>query len=235
QWLLSVGQSPATRKNALDAINVFYKWAVMSRYTTTNPAAEIPKIMVPQGMPNPTPDDVLQQGIDRCESVQDLLMLLFASYGGLRVGEIALLHSHDIHDGQVRVQGKGGKIRYIPLHPTIRDILHQANIDGWLFPSTRNPSGHYLPDSIAQRIRKHLLPGKWSAHSLRHRFATEFYHKNLNILALRELLGHATVSSTMIYTRVSSDALAPQVAAIQDQGAARRWSVIKTDPQRHTN
>lgn len=226
QWVPSVGKAPATRKNAIDAINVFYNWAVVVNVTDSNPAKALPKIDVPSGLPQPTPDDVLQEGISRCETIQDLLMVLFASYGGLRVAEIAALHSTDIQGGHVRVNGKGGKIRYVPIHPVLQNILNELDITGWLFPSSRNPTGHYLADSIAQRIRKHLLRGTWSAHTLRHRFATEYYRANPNLLALRELLGHASVNTTMIYTRVSPDALAPHVAEIQDQGAAQRWSVL---------
>jgi len=226
-WVPTVGAAPATRKNAVDAINVFFNWAVLMGFVDANPAKGIPRILVPSGLPNPTPDDVLQEGIDRCETVQDLLMLMFASYGGLRVAEIAVLHATDIQGEHVRVHGKGGKIRYVPLHPVLHDVLRDLDVIGWLFPSGRNPTGHYLPDSIAQRIRRYLLRSGWTAHTLRHRFATEFYRGNPNLLALRELLGHASVNSTMIYTRVSPDALAPHVAQLEDQGAARRWTVLK--------
>lgn len=227
KWVPSVGSAPATRKNAVDAISVFYDWAIFEELLEENPARDIPKIDVPSGLPHPTPDEVLQEGIDRCENVQDLLMLLFASYGGLRVSEIATLHSTNIEGEHVRVTGKGDKIRYVPLHPVLQHILHDLDISGWLFPSSRNPTGHYLPDSIAQRIRKDLLSEPWSAHTLRHRFATEYYRLNPDLLALRELLGHASVDTTMIYTRVAPDVLAPPVAKLQDQGAAQRWSVLK--------
>jgi len=227
KWVPTVGAAPATRKNAIDAVNVFYKWAMIIGVADTNPAQTLPNIQPPTGLPQPAPDDVLEEGFKRCETVQDLLMLLFASYGGLRVAEIAALHSTDIQGDHIRVTGKGGKIRYVPLHPVLKEILHELDMTSWLFPSSRNATGHYLADSIAQRIRKHLLPGTWSAHTLRHRFATEYYHNNPDLLALRELLGHASVNSTMIYTRVSPDALAPHVAELRDQGAAQRWSVMK--------
>lgn len=227
KWASTVGPAPATRKNAVDAIRVFYNWAVLMGLAPNNPAKDIPRIMVPAGLPNPAPDDVLQEGINRCQTVQDLLMLLFASYGGLRVGEIAVLHASDLQGDHVRVQGKGGKIRYVPLHPVVKNILEELDFVGWLFPSDKNPTGHYLPDSIAQRIRRYLLPGDWTAHTLRHRFATEYFRVNPDLLALRELLGHASVDTTMIYTKVSPDALAPQVAQIKDQGAANRWSLLK--------
>lgn len=227
QWASTVGAAPATRKNAVDAIRVFYNWSVLMGLAAMNPAKDIPRIMVPSGLPNPAPDEVLQEGIDRCQSVEDLLMLLFASYGGLRVAEIAVLHSSDFQGDHVRVHGKGGKIRYVPLHPILKNILDELNVIGWLFPSNKNATGHYLADSIAQRIRRYLLPGDWTAHTLRHRFATEYFRLNPDLLALRELLGHASVDTTMIYTKVSPDALAPQVALIKDQGAESRWSVLK--------
>lgn len=66
---------------------------------------------------------------------------------------------------------------------------------------------------MAQRIND-LLEEGWSAHTLRHRFATHVYSASQDILGLRDLLGHADVSTTMVYTRVAADKLARDVAAI---------------------
>ncbi|MEO9249117.1 tyrosine-type recombinase/integrase [Citricoccus nitrophenolicus] len=209
-WLLTVGESPSTRKNAADAISTFYRWAVTTGHASTNPAKDLPRITVPRGLPRPAPDQVLRKAAQRCTRHIDLLMLLLGSYGGLRVSEIAVLHTHDVLGSSLRITGKGGHIRLVPIHPILTAPLSQVS-SGWLFPSSKNPTGHYLPSSIAQRIADLLDPG-WSAHTLRHRFATEYYDKHPDLLALRDLLGHADVSTTMIYTKVSSDRLAASVS-----------------------
>lgn len=209
-WLLTVGESPSTRKNAADAISTFYRWAVTTGHTAANPARDLPRITVPRGLPRPAPDEVLRKAAQRCTRHIDLLMLLLGSYGGLRVSEIAALHTNDIIGSGLRITGKGGHVRLVPIHPILTEPLNQVSA-GWLFSSSKNPTGHYLPGSIAQRITDLLDPG-WSAHTLRHRFATEYYDKHPDLLALRDLLGHADVSTTMIYTKVSSDRLAASVS-----------------------
>ncbi|MGW9738073.1 integrase [Micrococcus sp. 140720015-1] len=212
-WLGTVGKSPATRKNALDAIRSYYRWAQQAGRTTMDPTLDLPHIQVPRGLPRPTPDHVLRAAVARCTRPTDILMLLLGSLSGLRVGEMAALRAEDINDDLIRVTGKGGHIRHVPVHPLLAEALQLVPSTGWLFPSDRNPTGHYLPASIAQRINDLLEPG-WSAHTLRHRFATHVYSASLDILALRDLLGHADVSTTMVYTRVAAAKLARDVAAI---------------------
>lgn len=212
-WLSTVGKSPATRKNALDAIRSYYRWAEQAGRTTGDPTLGLPHIRVPRGMPRPTPDHVLLEAVRRCARPTDILMLLLGSLSGLRVGEMAVLRADDINDGVIRVTGKGGHIRHVPVHPLLAEALQLVPSRGWLFPSDRNPTGHYLAASIAQRIND-LLEDGWSAHTLRHRFATHVYSASLDILALRDLLGHADVSTTMVYTRVAAAKLARDGAAI---------------------
>ena len=213
-WLLTVGSSPSTRKNAADAIRVFYRWAVETDRTTANPAAHLPRITVPRGLPRPTPDHVLHRAIAQCTRPADILMLLLGSLSGLRVSEMAHLKAEDIRDGFIHVTGKGGNIRYVPVHLLLTEALVLAPSKGWIFPSNRNPSGHYLAASITQRLND-LLDDGWTAHTLRHRFATHVYTASLDILSLRDLLGHADVATTMVYTRVTAEKLARDVAAIR--------------------
>ena len=141
-------------------------------------------------------------------------MLLLGSLSGLRVHEMAHLRAEHIQDGQIRVTGKGGHIRHVPVHPLLSEALVLAPSEGWLFPSDRNVTGHYLPASIGQRIHDLLASTGWSAHTLRHRFATAVYSSSLDILGLRDLLGHADVATTMVYTRVAAEKLARDVSSI---------------------
>lgn len=205
EWLTTVGPSPSTRKNAADGARSLYRWATLTGITQNNPATDLPHIRVPRGMPRPTPDAVLRRGIERATRHTDILMLMLGSYGGLRVAEIAGLHTNDILGNQLRILGKGGHVRLVPISPLLKPLL-EATPAGWCFPSDRNPTGHYKPASIGQRIHD-LLDDGWSAHTLRHRFATEVYRATADLLALRELLGHVNVSTTQIYARVAQDKL----------------------------
>ena len=127
-------------------------------------------------------------------------MLLLGSLGGLRVGEMAILQAENINDGIIRVTGKGGHIRHVPVHPLLDEALQLAPTQDWIFPSHRNPSGHYLPASIAQRINdlpdlaRHLGISR-SAVSLRMNGGRDFSLAELASVAewlditLAELLG----------------------------------------------
>ncbi|MGP9586187.1 tyrosine-type recombinase/integrase [Micrococcaceae sp. AOP34-BR2-30] len=210
EWLLTVGSSPSTRKNAASALERFYAWARLTNPSADNPAQLLPKIRVPRGVPKPTPTDLLTKALETAPRALDVLMLLLGSYGGLRAKEIAALHTHDAYDGSFRITGKGGHERYVPIHPIIAPVLSLFPT-GFYFASKRNPTGHYLPGSITQRLGDLLGPG-YSGHSLRHYFATAFYQEHRDILALRNLLGHANVQTTMVYTRINNDELRNQVA-----------------------
>lgn len=210
EWIVTVGVTPATRKNAVAALARFYEWARIRHPSVPNPAAELPKIRVPRGVPKPTPNMLLSKALETAPRTIDVLMLLLGSYGGLRAKEIAALHTHDVQGGSFRITGKGGHTRYVPIHPILKPILALFPT-GFFFASNRNPTGHYLPGSITQRLGELLGPG-WSGHSLRHHFATTFYQQHRDILALRDLLGHASVQTTMIYTQVNNEQLIAQVA-----------------------
>lgn len=199
RWLTGVGTAPATRHNAAGALRSFYRWARMTRQCRNDPTAELPAITVPRGTPRPTPVQVLDQALFRTQSHTDLLMLLLASFAGLRVSEIAPLHTRDTFNRQLHIRGKGGRERDIPLNPVLDEVMGLFPA-GHFFPSDKNPTGYYRPASIGQRIGDLLGPG-WSAHTLRHKFATDFFETCPDILTLRGLLGHSRVDTTMIYTR----------------------------------
>lgn len=219
-WLLTVGESPSTRKNAADAAKVFYKWAVATRRISYNPAKDLPAIRVPRGVPRPTPDTVLTKALEKAPRLRDVLMLMLASYGGLRAKEIAPLHTNDVRGDMLRIVGKGGHVRHVPIHPLIQQLLDYFPT-GFLFPSTKNFTGHYLPESISQRLNDLLGPG-WSGHTLRHYCATRFFAQYRDIHALQELLGHVQLSTTMIYTQVDNSHLQQQVQNLATTPALER-------------
>lgn len=199
-WLMTNGPSPHTRKSALCSARSFYKWGLQTRRCTENPAEDLPPIRPPRGVPNPAPMQALCSGFQRCTQLTDMLMLLLASYGGLRPCEICHLHTNDIDGPLMLVNGKGSKLRKVPIHPTLGKIMDRFP-RGYFFYSNKNLSGHYLHSSISQRISD-LLPENWTARSLRHQFATRYYEESdHDLLGLKELMGHESVATTQIYAR----------------------------------
>ena len=136
-------------------------------------------------------------------------MLLLAAYGGLRRAEIAALHHGDIVDGVMRVHGKGGKVRTVPVHDRIASELPAG--DGYLFPGRDH--GHLSPGQVGRLMSDALGPG-WTAHTLRHRFGTRLYAGSRDILQAQSLLGHSSPATTQRYVAAPDDGVRAAVNAI---------------------
>ncbi|RCS95065.1 tyrosine-type recombinase/integrase [Brevibacterium aurantiacum] len=209
-WLSKdVGPAISTKRSARSTLSVFYEWAETIGKIKKNPARKLSSMRNSVGIPNPCPTDDIQRALDRATRPIDVLMILFGELQGMRAGEISRAHSDDVMlpTKELRILGKGNKQRLVPLHPLMQELLPQFPT-GYFFPSDRNPSGHMLPRSIGRRVR-HLLgfqPGR-NAHSLRHKFGVDALELNPDLMGLRDLLGHASVATTQIYTKASSSRL----------------------------
>lgn len=218
EWAARHDWSPNTRRSARAAIKRFFYWARVTGLRTDDPSELLLSVRVPRPTPRPAPMRVLATALRAAESDADQLMLLLASFGGLRRTEIACVHASDIEADFLLVTGKGGARRFVPIHTAVSPFLRRVQArDGWAFPGRF--AGHVHPDYIGKRISRLLGPG-WTAHTLRHRFATECYRASHDLLAVQQLLGHASVATTQIYVGVDRDALAAAVAAIPEPPAA---------------
>jgi integrase/recombinase XerC len=145
-----------------------------------------------------------------------ILELLYSS--GLRVSELTGLNiaELDLAGGMVRVTGKGGKERIVPVGSralaAVRDYLEERGIDaanGALFLNTRG--GRINRRSVARIVDAHVMRiaafKRISPHTLRHTFATHMLEGGADLRAIQELLGHASLSTTQKYTHVSIDRL----------------------------
>ena len=148
--------------------------------------------------------------------LRDRAMFELAYACGLRVEEIVTLRSTDVdYDGeQLRVEGKGRKTRYVPVGEVALQALRdyreserrRAQPAGALFLSK---SGRPLSTSdVRRRLRvwtaRAGVGGGASPHALRHSFATHLLDGGADLRSIQELLGHASVSTTQVYTRVES-------------------------------
>ncbi len=145
-----------------------------------------------------------------------LLILLYGC--GLRLGEALNLTLGDIFDVQVlRVKGKGGKTRVVPVLPVVSDAIavyiqlcpYALAADGPLFVGAR---GGRLNPRITQRLMQKLrsalgLPETATPHALRHSFASHLLGGGGDLRTIQELLGHASLSTTQVYTEVNSKKL----------------------------
>jgi integrase/recombinase XerC len=150
--------------------------------------------------------------------VRDTALFTLLYGAGLRIGEALALDRRDVAGGQptLRVTGKGGRQRLVPLLPAVRDViaalvalLPNAPDDAPLFLGVR---GGRLVASVAQR-RMQLwrqgagLPDHATPHALRHSFATHMMQSGCDLRALQDLLGHASLASTQLYAGVDEASL----------------------------
>lgn len=189
-----------------------YGWAYETGRIDTNPAANLPGVPTPRGLPHPVPHDVVLQGFIT-GSLRQKAPLALGALLGLRRQEIAECHPHDRHGQILHVRGKGAKDRDLPIDDTtLHLLLELEQIQGtstWYFPGRF--SGHVYPTTIYKWIRACI--GDWSTHSLRHHAATEWIRDGASLRVVQELLGHSSLATTQIYTKVTLEQMRTAVVA----------------------
>lgn len=192
-------------------LQCFFAWAKEHHYVPKNPAKKLPAVTVPRGQPRPFTMDQVQAILSTGAYRRTRHMILLGLYLGLRAFEIAKFRTDDIDfsGNSVRVVGKGGKDRTVPLHPVIAAIAAHYPPSGYWFPARSTNRGehiHYrsVSDLMTRAIRRAgITDPKLTGHSLRHTFATELVAGGVDIRIVQELMRHESLQSTQIYTRVT--------------------------------
>jgi site-specific recombinase XerD len=192
-----------------------------------NPAELLPNPKRGSRLPRVLSAEQMRDLLDRIPArgpleLRDRAMLEIAYSAGLRCGEIVGLDldSIDFDSETVRVRGKGRKQRLVPLgEPAQRALRRYLDRARPALASDRSgpalllsKSGRRLSPSdvtrrLALRVREAALAGRVSPHALRHSFATHLLEGGADLRAIQELLGHASISTTQIYTRVEPSRL----------------------------
>lgn len=212
-WLAAAGWAPNTAKSARSALRSFYGWARDTGKLDVSPAHLLPPVRVPRGRPKPTPDTAYRAALESADPRARLAIRL-AGACGLRRGEVARVHTDhveaDLLGWSLRVKGKGGHVRIVPLPDDLARELRAAG-DGFVFPS---PAGGHLTPHHVSKIVARWLPDGVTMHSLRHRCATVAYAGTHDLRAVQELLGHARPETTAGYVLAPQDTIrAAMVAA----------------------
>ena len=163
-------------------------------------------IKVAKTLPKPVSHEHIMEALGTADQQERLLVLLFYTLG-LRISELCALELDNIEIEWVRVLGKGGKERELPLLGTTHALIENYRRD---FPSQKflfekngaklsENSLRYKLTSLFKKIGLHVTP-----HMLRHSYATQLLNNNARIADVSELLGHSSMATTQIYTKLSS-------------------------------
>jgi integrase/recombinase XerC len=208
------GISPVSQRLEVSVFKSFAKWLYQQGHTTTLCGRDLLYPKKPHRLPSyinindlpPAPD------LDDAPRQAVLFELLYGS--GLRISEAASVQwkDLDLSQGWVTVRGKGNKARRVPLSrlclALIQKVPKQSN---WLFPSHYKPGEHLairtLQRDIDQWLKSFGYEGKTNPHMLRHSFATHLLDSGADLMAIKDLLGHASLTSTQRYTQVAGSSL----------------------------
>lgn len=215
-----LGASSSARE--LSAVRAFLTYAADQQGANAQlPRTRAPKR--PRTLPRPAaPDEAMGLAEDAAQAAsapwmgaRDLAILLLLYGAGLRVAEALSLKASIVPIGQtLRVTGKRSKTRIVPVVPAVREAIddyvrqcpYPLKGDSPLFLGARG--GLLNPDLVRRAVaaaRRRLgLPDTLTPHALRHSFATHLLARGADLRALQELLGHASLSSTQIYTAVDA-------------------------------
>ena len=230
QWLVELdrdGISPATAALKMSAIKQFYNFLYTEGIRADNPAAKISRPRLKRPVPKSLSQSearALFEILKNDTSAQGmrLLAMIELTYGsGLRVSELVTLKLSSVHGNRdtMVIRGKGGRERMVPVTAPARAAIgsyllvrhafipKSADASPWLFPS-RGKSGHISPARFTQLLKSlaaaaGIDPIRMSPHILRHAFATHLVEGGADLRSVQEMLGHAHIATTEIYTHVA--------------------------------
>lgn len=238
--LVKSGESAASVRRKISALRSFYRYMMKNGSVDENPfsslkgprkKAVLPKVMSPEEVRKflAQPEKDFNDGIiDEFRAVRDTAIFEFLYSTGCRISEAIGLtwKTVDLEHGTAKVLGKGSKERIVILgRPAVAAIERlrecsrrlkgmQSGGNERVFPGDRTPSLNALTVEMAM---KHYLAGAGlpldlSPHKLRHSFATHMLDAGADLRSVQEMLGHALLSTTQIYTHVSVERLKDEYA-----------------------
>ena len=221
------GLASTSLKLEVVALRVFFRFLCARKILSSDPAEKLPLPKLPHSLPQPLSPEAMQKLLSAPQGqtpleIRDraLLELLYAC--GLRISELcnARLENIDLEEGMIRVTGKGNKTRLVPIGQAAitaietylsiaRPKLLSPKSGAAIFLSVR---GHPLtPARIWQLVllyaKRAGLEKAVHPHQLRHSFATHLLAGGADLRIIQEMLGHASIATTQIYTQVDRSQL----------------------------
>jgi integrase/recombinase XerD len=232
------GRKPRSSARLLSCLRQFYQYALREAWLSADPSARIdaPKIgrPLPKSLTEAEVEALLAApDLEDAEGMRDRSMLELLYATGLRVSELVGLRPEEVslNQGVIRVVGKGGKERLVPMGDEAQAWLERFNqgarrellgarVCPHLFPTRRGQG--MTRQAFWYRIKKHAatagITATISPHTLRHAFATHLLNHGADLRVVQLLLGHSDLSTTQIYTHVARERLQQLHAAHHPRG-----------------
>ena len=225
------GLSGRSIQRRLSAVRSFYNYLLRESLVSHNPAHDVSAPKTESRLPDTLNVDDMSRLLDVQEQdallIRDVAMLELMYSSGLRLGELTGLDTGDIDLRQrlVRVTGKGAKTRVLPIGAKAIAALEAwlevrpAGTDAALFTTRqgRRLGARAVQDRVRRLALRQGIPGKVHPHTLRHSFASHLLESSGDLRAVQELLGHADISTTQVYTHLDFQHL----AAVYDKAHPR--------------
>ena len=223
-WLADMagrGLARTTVARRVSALRSFYRFCGRTGRIDINDLSWLRAPRPPKSVPKPVSKEdarallaaIFRRRGDDWAKQRDFALLMMLYGSGLRISEALDLTRRDVPLGDwLRITGKGGKIREVPVLPAIAEAVaayvgacpFDGGPDAPLFVSARgNAFGARAAQRLVESLRLELsLPAHVTPHALRHAFATHLLGNGADLRAIQELLGHASLSTTQRYTNV---------------------------------
>ena len=240
-WVVALGKRKNARGQTLAAASInrristlksFFAWLMREGVIEKNPTMALPRLKTPLRLPNYVSEEQMSQSIEHlAEELSEensftatrnaLIILMF--YGlGIRRAELVGLNRDDLSEDmtQLRVHGKGNKVRVVPVLRFIADHIQEylneisrseiCIIDkNALILSLKGTrlSSQSVYSIVRREMQRMGVKGKKSPHVLRHTFATHLMNRGGDMRQIQELMGHSSLRSTQVYTHNSISSL----------------------------
>ena len=210
------------------ALRSWCRWLLKRGTLSHNPLKAMPSLRQARPLPGCLSEEEVRQAIENLDPVdfrscRDRFLLELFYSTGMRLSELVSLEVGQVRGDSVRVRGKGSKTRVLPLGTPVRQLLPRwleqrrkkllekagtAQTSALLLNARGGPLGvRGVQKIVFARLRDVSISGSLSPHLLRHSFATHMLNRGADLLTVQELLGHASLSTTQIYTHLAADRL----------------------------
>ncbi len=219
------GLAESSMQRLLSSLRGFYRYLVKNSQAESNPATDVraPKgaKKLPKVMDVDQVDRLLSNNASSPLEMRDLAMMELMYSSGLRLSELVNLNviDLDLQAGQVRILGKGNKTRYLPVGQQARETLNSwlglresiaVTGEQAVFVNNRGSrlSQRAVQKRMSEQAQKTQLGVHVHPHMLRHSFASHMLESSGDLRSVQELLGHANISTTQVYTQLDFQHLA---------------------------